>query len=81
MSDVIRAIPSAVTYGPHFGETYFETKTLTWEQRSELKNELTQRGFLVQELFLQDPMQVLIERRVRLELEAEQEKKRRERET
>jgi hypothetical protein len=75
MTDVIRAIPSAVM-GPYpAGERYFTTKGLTWKQQTELKDELVGQGCMVQELFLADPMNILIERRVREQIEAEQEAK------
>lgn len=75
MADVIRAIPNAVM-GPHpFGERYFTTKGLTWKQQTELKDELVGQACLVQEIYLADPMNVLIERRVREELQSEQEAK------
>lgn len=75
MADVIRAIPNAVM-GPHpWGERYFTTKGLTWKQQTELKDELVGQGCLVQEIFLADPMNVLIERRVRAQIQDEQEAK------
>lgn len=73
MADVIRAIPSSLM-GPHqFGERYFTTKGLTWKQQTELKDELIGQGCLVQEIYLADPMNILIERRVREQIQDEQE--------
>jgi len=55
-------IPKASPGPRQFGERYFTTKGLTWKQQTELKDELVGQGCLVQEIYLADPMNVLIER-------------------
>ncbi|MBT2566611.1 hypothetical protein J7I84_08905 [Arthrobacter sp. ISL-85] len=74
MTVVIRAIPANVMHQHQFGERFFSTAGMTWQQQRDLKAELVEQGCLVQEIYLLDPTQVLIERRVREELQAESEK-------
>lgn len=68
---MIRAIPQ---WGGQ-PELYFSTDKLTYKQSRDLQEELGQRGFYVTTIQFADPMQMLIEREVRLKLEAEQEEK------
>lgn len=75
MADIIRAIPNALMGSHQFGERYFTTKGLTWKQQTDLKDELVGQGCLVQEIYLADPMNILIERRVREQIQDEQEAK------
>ncbi|MBT8161011.1 MULTISPECIES: hypothetical protein [Arthrobacter] len=75
MNTVIRAIPTSLMHINQFGERYFTTDKLSWQQQIDLKDELAGQGYLVQEIYLPDPLQVLVERRVRTELQAESAKK------
>ncbi|MFH5879773.1 hypothetical protein [Arthrobacter sp. NA-172] len=72
---IIRAIPGTIIQAHQLGERYFNVKGLTFQQQMDLRDELISQGCLVQEIFLLDPMQALVERRVRTELIAEQAKK------
>jgi hypothetical protein len=67
---IIRAIPQWAGQP----ELFFNDDKLTHHQRRDLKEELGQRNFFVQDIMLADSMQILVEREVRLKLEAEQEK-------
>ncbi|AYN57899.1 hypothetical protein PP640_gp47 [Arthrobacter phage Faja] len=67
---IIRAIPQWAGQP----ELFFNDDKLTHQQRRDLKEELGQRNFYVQDIMLADPMQILVEREVRMKLEAEQEK-------
>jgi hypothetical protein len=73
MEIVIRAIPDRVQGWQAPGEQWFSTKGLTWDKKNDLVAELKQRGYIVQEVWPQDPMIVLVEARVRKELEQEAE--------
>lgn len=67
---IIRAIPQWAGQP----ELFFPVDKLTHKQTRDLKEELGQRNFYVQDIMLAEPMQILVEREVRLKLEAEQEK-------
>jgi hypothetical protein len=69
---VLRAIPRALFANQP--ESYYDVEDLTPEQVQELKAEIERNHCVPQDLWLEDPTQMLVNRRVRLELEAEREK-------
>ena len=76
LETIIRAIPDRLTGGwMPLGEQWFTTKGLSYEQQQELREELRHRGYLVQDIWLQDGTPILVERRVRKELEHEAEER------
>ena len=68
---ILRAIPRGVYASQP--ETWYDVEDLTPEQVGELKEEIERNNCVPQDLWLEDPTHMLINRRVRLELEAERE--------
>ena len=54
-------------------EEFFNIGHLTWKQQTEFKEELVSRGHLVQNIFLTDPIDVMVAKEVRERMEAEKE--------
>jgi hypothetical protein len=69
MSQIIRAIPQV--NGPF--EQYYDVSMLPWKQVRELKEELGQQGFYVQDILLNDPMPIMVGAEMRRRLEDEKE--------
>lgn len=66
---IVRAIPQWAGQP----ELFFSVDKLTHKQTRDLKEELGQRNFYVQDIMLADPIQTLVEREFRLKIEAEAE--------
>lgn len=75
----IRAIPKGTGYsnGPGFmngpGEQYYELTGLPWKDQQDIRSELDNCGFFVQDIFFADPMPLQVGLEIRKRLTAEQE--------
>lgn len=75
MDRVIRAIPNMLTGAWIPAEERYFKAPRNPAMVGELVEELRHRGYMVQELWLSDPEQVLVERRVRQQMDREAEQK------
>lgn len=77
---IIRAIPKGGgfgTWGPAMigpGEQYFKLTGLPWDTQKEIRAELDNLGYFVQDIHLGDPMPVLVGVEIRKRFEEEDKK-------
>lgn len=69
---MIRAIPNRVSGPMPPFEHYFDLTGLKSEKKEAIRNELAEQGFLVQEIYVEDPLVVLMHSEVRAKMKAEQ---------
>ena len=76
----IRAIPKGVGWGIPGGPTgpsemYFELTGLPWKDQQDIRDELDNLGFYVQDIHFSDPMPLQVGLEIRNRIAAEQEQK------
>lgn len=69
----IRAIPKGNGWINGPVEQYFELTDLPWQVQQDIRRELDERGFFTQDIYISDPMEVMVGMEIRKRLAAEQE--------